>query len=732
MKKKKKKNEITLNGEGDDTMETYEEKLNKFKANLLKKKQLIYEKPNKFEQKYHENDDGLYDSDSSNDYNHEYYKRKNIKRINKFLNLDESKNVKDQLLSMQLNQLLYKDLPPLYEFSQWDSFYKAYETTKRYFSDSQNVERLQNAIKCSFVRKWGKNRLFEYDTYDEKIQYINRTFYIPSIILRMELNKLLDRKKILSHERIKLAEFINDIEDFYVMYKNKGSLASQEDENMIREIIKILPTEIAESYVNNIYNKRKTLSIKTLNDYLQSKMFGIIYTNPEILSIDKNKHINSVDKPKEKLRKHKPSKTLRNSYDSHQENENYLQENQIENNVCEVIQVMQSSNNNNENHTFAKEIFNNTHHNISTQTENFPNTINKIQIPCEKINDNHENFLRLGEKDWIAVQSSKEFKNEIYSKSHKNTKLSNQNMIKCIKSTTNVTNKIKRRKFFKLRTSTDRKLKRKIENYSQCEAIDLKLIQHENKIIKNFKIALNIERNYLRENYERKLKDRVRPSYKKFGYTKLRKLTTKTSAVNSFENDLKITDFNGTLSNSENFKNTKKIKSLKSCDKSNHKIDDNSEMIMKNYEFTKTVDDKFNEAPKLDTFKKIVDSICHVYALCFTGNINFISFLALLLTYASGILNYELMTCKSKLSLILLIATLIKLLYTIRLSVIKIVKLKKIKDKFDKHKKFKFIQPNTFTLMNSNTLKMKTRWRSTPVDSSTYERTGALEPTGIG
>lgn len=207
---------------------------------------------------------------------------------NACLNVSETKRIRDELHKMQLNQILHKNLPPLFSFSQWDSFYRAYEETKRNFSASQNVERIKNAIKCATVKAWGKNRLFELDTYDERIQYINKTYNIPSMILRMELQKLTKRKRIASHEKARLVEFINDVDDYCTVQLKKGTEASRQDENTILAIIEVLPKEMAESFVNHVHNKNKILCIESLNEYLQNKMYGLIYNNPEILKIDES------------------------------------------------------------------------------------------------------------------------------------------------------------------------------------------------------------------------------------------------------------------------------------------------------------------------------------------------------------------------------------------------------------------------------------------------------------
>lgn len=237
------------------------------------------------------------DSDIENDTHENNSENNNLKfSVERFLTAEpgtltaaERRAMKDQMYQAQLHQnfqTLNNNLPPLNNFSQWNSFYKAYMETKDKFSDSQNVERLKNAIKCAVVKSWGRDRLFELETYDNRIQYINKTYNHPAVILRAELEKLINRKRIVSHERKRLAEFINDVDDFCILQNKKGTAASRSDETMIRSILNVLPKEMGESFVNYTYNKGKSMTIDNLNKYLQRKMYGIIYNNSEILEIN--------------------------------------------------------------------------------------------------------------------------------------------------------------------------------------------------------------------------------------------------------------------------------------------------------------------------------------------------------------------------------------------------------------------------------------------------------------
>lgn len=202
-----------------------------------------------------------------------------------------------QIRVNQYYQTMNQHLPPLKSLKQWDTFYKSFNETKVHFSDCQNIERLRKAIDCETIIQWGRDRLFDVNHYEERLQHINDTFNIPKLIMRLEFKRLVSFSKADMSNHNKLAKFLNEVIDFIGYVDEKDSTLTSQL-NLAEEIIEILPKDFRQEY-NEKYDIVE-VDLRSLKNFLNKKLQGLVRSNADLLDFDANKNKKDKDKSEER------------------------------------------------------------------------------------------------------------------------------------------------------------------------------------------------------------------------------------------------------------------------------------------------------------------------------------------------------------------------------------------------------------------------------------------------
>lgn len=191
-----------------------------------------------------------------------------------------SVDVMNKILERQIFQderAYNRELPVVNKIgTDWLVMYKSYENSKKLFSDSENVIRLQKAIKGEDVIKLGGPNLFSIETYDESMHKINKLINRPQDLLRDNLKEILNIE--VSHDkkdRQSLIDYIIAINHYANLQNKIGTPATRCDPTMIEQLSNKLPYHLNEKWQSICVGKEfnnELISIVHLSIFLEEKL----------------------------------------------------------------------------------------------------------------------------------------------------------------------------------------------------------------------------------------------------------------------------------------------------------------------------------------------------------------------------------------------------------------------------------------------------------------------------
>lgn len=164
--------------------------------------------------------------------------------------------------------------------AEWITFYRAYQNSKNFFEDQENVVRLQAAISCPDVLKKGGTNLFCTETYDETIEEINKSMNNSKRLVSDGAEKLrkLKSPKDHIHDHKVLIDFIIEIRHFANLLQKVGDVGSQNDSRLIATLASRLPWNLRANWQEKCYAKElqgDAITVMFLSKFLQQKLGGL-------------------------------------------------------------------------------------------------------------------------------------------------------------------------------------------------------------------------------------------------------------------------------------------------------------------------------------------------------------------------------------------------------------------------------------------------------------------------
>lgn len=204
----------------------------------------------------------------------------NINENSQFSQNSSSTDMMNKILERQMFQderSYQKELPQVNKIgSDWLVMYKSYANSKKLFSDSENVIRLQKSIKSEEIIKLGGPNLFCVDTYDETMNKINQLINRPNDLLRQNLRETLNIE--VSHDKKdkqSLIDYIISINHLASLQNKIGTIATRCDPTMLENLSRKLPDYLNEKWQAICVQKElenETISIMHLSNFLEKKL----------------------------------------------------------------------------------------------------------------------------------------------------------------------------------------------------------------------------------------------------------------------------------------------------------------------------------------------------------------------------------------------------------------------------------------------------------------------------
>lgn len=214
----------------------------------------------------------------------------------------------------QDERLFNRELPVVHKIgTEWLVMYKAYEKTKKLFSDSENVIRLQKSIRGDEVKKLGGPNLFSVDTYDETMHKINQMINRPQNLLRENLKEVLNIKISQDKkDRKTLIDFILAVNHFSNLQAKIGTASTRSDPTMLENIAKKLPDYLNEKWqvicIEKEFNN-EIITIVHLSEFLEKKLAVLLRLQSAELPEKEKKNDDKKDQGKNNANKRNHDKS---------------------------------------------------------------------------------------------------------------------------------------------------------------------------------------------------------------------------------------------------------------------------------------------------------------------------------------------------------------------------------------------------------------------------------------
>ncbi|KAL7026646.1 hypothetical protein ACKWTF_005114 [Chironomus riparius] len=160
--------------------------------------------------------------------------------------------------------------------TKWSVFYDLFKQSRKMFSDSENVLRIQRSIKSKEILEIGGINLFDPRTYWLSLKLIDERLAKSFNLLYRETNEIIKIKKLRNDiESKKLIEFINKIINYSSIVERYGKRKHKMDERVISHIGNIMPYSLVNGWhkiKSRLEEKNKTVCIKNVAEYLSKQV----------------------------------------------------------------------------------------------------------------------------------------------------------------------------------------------------------------------------------------------------------------------------------------------------------------------------------------------------------------------------------------------------------------------------------------------------------------------------
>jgi len=163
--------------------------------------------------------------------------------------------------------------------TKWSVFFDLFKQSRKMFSDSENVLRIQKSIKSKEILEIGGISLLDPRTYWQSIKLINERLAKSFNLLQRETNEIIKLNKLRNDtESKKIIEFINKIINYSHVVDRYGKKKHKVDDRVISHIGNIMPYSLMNGWhksKSRLEDDDKTISIKHLANYLSKQVSHI-------------------------------------------------------------------------------------------------------------------------------------------------------------------------------------------------------------------------------------------------------------------------------------------------------------------------------------------------------------------------------------------------------------------------------------------------------------------------
>lgn len=232
-------------------------------------------------------------------------KRKDVKKLRKSKELisnSQSSDDSDQVTRSEAMIRIYRmtkeerdknkyDKLPIVDNvdTKWSVFFDLFKQSRKMFSDSENVLRIQKSIKAKEILEIGGISLLDPRTYWQSLKLINERLAKSFNLLTRETNEIIKLKKLRNDtESKKIIEFINKVINYSHVVERYGKKKDKFDERVISHIGNIMPYSIMNGWhkiKSKLEEKNKTVCVKHVAKFL-SKQVSFINSKMHSEDID--------------------------------------------------------------------------------------------------------------------------------------------------------------------------------------------------------------------------------------------------------------------------------------------------------------------------------------------------------------------------------------------------------------------------------------------------------------
>jgi len=132
----------------------------------------------------------------------------------------------------------------------WTVFYEAFSNTHSKFKDTENIIRIQAAIKHPEIKRIGGKGLFNVKTYKRCIENINERLKLNLNSISQDAKEISKFPKIKSDQTSKLIEFIDKIRNFNFLAEAYNDLSYINNKMFINEIAEKIPNFLKNKWID--------------------------------------------------------------------------------------------------------------------------------------------------------------------------------------------------------------------------------------------------------------------------------------------------------------------------------------------------------------------------------------------------------------------------------------------------------------------------------------------------
>lgn len=188
------------------------------------------------------------------------------------------------------NRNKYEKLPLVeYVDTKWSIFYDLFSQSRKLFSDSENVLRIQKSIKCREILDIGGVNLFDPRAYWQAIKLIDKRLNQSYNLLHRETSEIIKLKKLkYESDNKKIIEFINKIVNYSSIVIKYGNKKHINDDRVISHIGNIMPNSMLNGWhklKSRLEDNNTIVSVSHVADYL-SKQVSYITSKMQAEELD--------------------------------------------------------------------------------------------------------------------------------------------------------------------------------------------------------------------------------------------------------------------------------------------------------------------------------------------------------------------------------------------------------------------------------------------------------------